>query len=129
MGRYWRLIGHYDAETQTYSACAGAFQTSPYTPDETARLIGLRTVTGRAAATTLTGAIQFRLTCTTFKPNTIHAVSLGTGLQTAPAFPGPVIDYQCDQSVSAGVPITVEARCFGAADVTNDVALLGLFQS
>lgn len=129
MGKYWRVIGHYDAETSTYSACAGSWQTSPYTPDENARLIGLRAIVSRTAATTLTDSVQFRLTCTTFKPNTIHAVALGTGLQTAPATPAPHIDYQVDQPVAAGIPITVEGRCNNGSAVTNDVVLLGLFQS
>lgn len=129
MGKYWRLLGHYDAETATYSACVGAFQTSPYTPDEDARLVGLRTIVGRTAATTLTDEFQFRLTCTTFKPNTIHVMGVGSGLQTAPAFPAPVVDYQVDQPVKAGVPITVEGRCGNASAVTNAIYLMGLFQS
>ena len=129
MGQYWRVIGHYDAETATYSACAGALQTSPYTPDEDATLIGLRSIVGRTAATTLTDGVQFRLTCTTFKPNTIHAFGLGTGLQTAPAhYPVP-IDFTCNQPVKAGVPITVEGRCENASAVTNTVVLMGLFAS
>jgi len=129
MGKYWRLVGQYDAETQTYSACAGAAQTSPYTPDEDARLIGLRVVPGQLAATSLTTNGQFRLTCTTFKPNTIHAGWMGNGLKTVPAVPQPVIDYEVDQPVKAGVPITVEGRCMGASDVTNSIELYGLFAS
>lgn len=129
MGKYWRLIGHYDAETQTFSECAGALQTSPYTPDEDARLIGLRAIVSRTAAATLTDGIQFRLTCTTFKPNTIHAGCLGSGLQTAPAFPAPAIDWGVDQPVKAGVPITVEGRCDTASFVTTNVELYGCFQS
>lgn len=127
MGQYWRLIGHYDAETATYSACAGGMQTSPYTPDEDATLIGLRTIVGRTAATTLTDAVQFRLTCTTFKPNTVHAVALGTGLQTAPAAYARPIEFTMNQPVKAGVPITVEGRCDNASAVTNSVLLMGLF--
>lgn len=127
-GKYWRLIGHYDAETATFSACVGAFQTSPYTPDASGRLVGLRTVVGRTAATTLTDAVQFRLTCTTFTPNTLHAMALGTGLQTAPANAAPPMDFSVDQPVVAGVPITVEGRCANASAVTNDVFLMGLFE-
>lgn len=129
MGRYARLIGHYDAETAAYTSCAGAFQTSPYTPDEDATLVGLQTIVGRTAATTLTDAVQFRLTCTTFKPNSIHAMALGTGLQTAPAFPAPIIQTPVSQPVKAGVPITVEGRCGNASAVTNDVYLFGIFES
>lgn len=127
--KYWRLLGQYDAETQTYSGCAGAGQTSPYTPDEDARLIGLRVNVGQLAATSLTTNGQFRLTCTTFKPNTIHAAWIGNGLRTAPAFPTAPVDYEVDQPVKAGVPITVEGRCFGASDVTNSIELMGLFQN
>lgn len=129
MGRYWRLIGHYDAETSTYSECAGAMQTSPYSPDEDARLIGLRTMVGRTSAATLTDAGQWRISSTTFKPNTMHAMWLGSGLQTAPAFPAPVVDFQVDQPVKSGVNITVEGRCANASGVTNDIFLLGLFAS
>jgi hypothetical protein len=128
VSKYWRLIGHYDAETNTYSGCVGAMQASPYTPDKSGRLIGLRAMVGRTSAATLTDAIQFRLTCTTFNPNTIHAMAIGTGLQTAPAFPAPVIDFQVDQPVQAGVPITVEGRCANGSGVTNDVFLFGLFE-
>lgn len=126
--RYWRLIAHFDGEAQTYAAAAGAFQTSPYTPDKSGRLLGLRTIVGQAAATTLTTNGQFRLTCTTFNPNTIHAAWQGTGIKTAPAFPSPVIDFSVDQPVQAGVPVTIEGRCSGASDVTNDIFLFGLFE-
>lgn len=129
MGRYWRLIGQYDAETQTYSGCAGPAQTSPYTPDEDAKLLGLRCVVGQVAATSLTTNGQFRLTCTTFKPNTIHAGWQSNGLKTVPALATPPIDFQIDQPVKAGVPITVEGRCFGASDVTNSIELYGMFES
>lgn len=128
MGRYWRLLGHYDAETATYTACAGAFQTSPYNPDKSGRLIALRTIVGRTAATTLTDAIQFRLTSTTFNPNTIHVMALGSGLQTAPAVAAAPMDFPVDQPVQAGVGITVEARCANASAVTVDVFLFGLFE-
>lgn len=126
--KYWRLIGHYDAETAAYTACVGAFQTSPYVPDKSGRLKGLRIIIGRTAATTLTDEVQFRLTCTTFNPNTLHAMGVGTGIQTAPAGAPPVIDYECDQRVEAGVPITIEARCGNASAVTNAVYLMGLFE-
>jgi hypothetical protein len=129
MAKYWRLIGHYDGETATYSACVGSFQTSPYTPDADGKLVGLRTVVGRTAATTLTDAGQFRLTCTTFNPNTLHCAFLGSGLQTAPAVPAPPMDFEVNQPVKAGVPIQVEGRCANASAVTNDIFLYGLFES
>jgi len=130
MGKYWRLVGEYDAETTTFSACAGAAQTSPYTPDETAKLVGLRVIANRSAASSLINHVQFRLTCTTFKPNTIHAGGQGTGLQTAPALQQGGIDYPVEQDVQAGVPITVEARNVTAdTPVTVSVLLYGCFEN
>jgi len=132
MARTWRLIGHYDAETTTYSACAGTLQTSPYTPDFSGRLIAIRSLVMGGAATSLVQHIQYRLTCTTFNPNTIHVGGQGAGLQTAPAVSmGPIIDWPVDQPVASGVPITVEARNNAGAEtpVTVNAALYGLFET
>lgn len=129
MSKYWRLLAHDIDEGTAYVAAAGTLQTSPYTPDEDARLIGLRVVIGRAAATTLTDEVQFKMTCTTFKPNTLHAMGVGTGLQTAPAVGAPVVDHVVDQAVKAGVPITIEARRGNGSGVTNNNYLMGLFES
>lgn len=130
MGKYWRLIGHYNGESQTYEALAGAFQTSPYTPDEDARLRGIRVLVGGEAATSLVEGIQVRLTCTTFKPNTIHVNAMGNGLRTAPATPqGVPVDYEVDQPVKSGVPITLEARHNVATAVTAQAFIMGLFES
>lgn len=129
MSKYWRLLGHYDAETQAYSACAGAMQTSPYTPDATGKLKGLRVIPGGEAATSLIRGVQFRLTCTTFNPNTIHAWGQGQGLQTVPQTSPVPLDYEVDQPVVAGVPITVEARNDVATAVTCSAFLMGLFES
>lgn len=129
MGKYQRLIAELTGEATTWEAAAGAGQTSPYTPDEDARLKGLRLMVGRTAATTLTGQVQVRLSCTTFKPNTIHVGAVGSGLQTAPAFPAPIYDFEVDQPVKAGVPITIESRCLVANDVTNDIMVFGFFES
>jgi len=127
--KFWRLLGEYDAETTTYSACAGAAQTSPYTPDIDAQLVGLRAIVGGGAATSLVNHIQFRLTCTTFKPNTIHVAAQGSGLQTAPSVKiGEVIDWAVEQPVKSGVPITIEARNVNAeTPVTVDSMLYGCF--
>jgi len=38
MGKYWRVIGHYNGEATTFEALAGTFQASPYVPDEKSRL-------------------------------------------------------------------------------------------
>lgn len=129
MGKYWRLIAELTGEATTWETAAGAAQTSPYTPDEDARLVGIRTLVGRTAATTLTGQVQIRLTSTTFKPNTIHVGAVGGGLQTAPAVPAPAYDFEVDQPVKAGVPITIESRCLVANDVTNDIMVFGMFAS
>jgi len=128
--KVWRLIGEYDAESTTFGACAGASQTSPYTPDFNGRLIGLRSIMNRSAATSLINHVQFRLTCTTFNPNTIHAPAQGGGLQTAPALQPAPIDSEVDQPVQAGVPITVEARNVTAdTPVSVSVLLYGLFDT
>lgn len=129
MGKYWRLIGHYTGEAQTYEALAGTFQASPYTPDEDANLIGLRAFCAPEAATSLVENFQLRLTCTTFKPNTIHVAGCGNGLATVPAIPSPVFDYDVNQPVKAGVPITIEGRHAVATAVTANIILMGLFQS
>lgn len=129
MGQYWRLIGHYTGEAQTYEALAGGFQASPYTPDEKATLIGIRLVYAGEAATSLVEGYQIRLTCTTFKPNTIHVVGMGSGLRTAPAVPVPPVDYAISQPVEAGVPITLEGRHVPATAVTANILVMGLFSS
>jgi len=129
MGKYWRVLANYNGESATYEAAAGTFQTSPYTPDEDARLIGLRTIPGGEAVTSLVEGIQFRLTCTTFKPNTIHVWAQGNGIQTAPRNAMAALDFEVDQPVKAGVPISIEARHNVATAVTNNTQLMGLFQS
>lgn len=129
MGKYWRMIGHYTGEAQTYEALAGTFQASPYTPDEDAKLIGIRLITAPEAATSLVENFQIRLTCTTFKPNTLHVAGCGNGLATVPAIPAPVVDYEVEQPVKAGVPITVEGRHAVATAVTANIMVMGLFSS
>lgn len=129
MAKYYRMLGHLQEETTTYAAAAGAMQTSPYTPPEDAKLTGLRLIPSRTAATTLLDGLQVKLTCTTFKPNSIECYVNGGGLQTAPAFPMGHIDYDVDQPVKAGVPITVESRNCNGSAVTVDVALMGRFES
>lgn len=129
MSRYWRLLGHYDAETQAYSACAGALQTSPYTPDADGVLKGLRVIVVGEAATSLIRGVQWRLSCAMWKPNTCHAFGAGAGLQTVPMVQPAASDYDVDQPVKAGVPITVEARCDVATAVTVSCYLMGLFEA
>lgn len=129
MGKYWRLIGNYNGEAQTYEALAGTLQTSPYTPDADGKLKGLRVLVGGEAATSLVEGVQFRLTCTTFNPNTIHVAATGNGLRTAPAMAQLHVDYEVDQPVKAGVPITIEARHNVATAVTCNCLLMGMFES
>lgn len=129
MGQYWRVIGHYNGEAQTYEALAGTFQTSPYTPDESGTLAGIRVMCAPEAATSLVEGFQIRLTCTTFKPNTIHVCGIGNGIATAPSIPAPVIDYAVNQPVQAGVPITLEGRHAVATAVTANIIIMGLFVS
>ncbi len=129
MGRYWRIIGHYNGEATAYEALAGTFQASPYTPDEDARLINIRTVVNAEAATSLVEGGQIRLSCTTFKPNAMHVGFSGTGLQTVPCASQGYLDFPCDQPVKSGVPITLEGRHAVATAVTANVIVYGLFQS
>jgi len=129
MGKYWKLLAEYDAESLTYTACAGGAQASPYTPTENAKLVGLRVEIGRDAATSLINSIQWKLTSTTFSPNSIEVGGTGTGIQTAPAFQPAPTDWAVDQQVQAGVPITVEARNVTADTPVTVCALLwGYFE-
>lgn len=126
--RTWRTIGHYDAETQSYSACAGALQSSPWTPDFNGRMVGLRVKYADQAATSLMTTQQFRVSCSNFRPNQIELVITGRGLATAPAFPVPAVDYSVDQLVQAGVPIAVEGRNADATAVTVSTVIEGCFE-
>jgi len=127
--KYSRLIGHYNGESQTYEALAGGFQASPYTPDADGRLKGIRLIIGGEAATSLVENVQIRLTCTTFTPNTIHVAGSGNGLRTAPAFGPNVFDFEVDQPVKAGVPITLEGRHAVATAVTANILVMGFFET
>jgi hypothetical protein len=128
--RIWRLLAEYDAETTTFSECAGTVE-SPFSPDFTGRLVALRTIIGGGAATSLVQHIIFRLTCTIWTPNTIHVAAQGSGLQTAPAVKtGEVIDWPVDQPIQSSVPITIEARNEAGAEtpVTVEAFIYGLFE-
>lgn len=129
MGKYWRVIGHYNGESQTFEALAGTFQASPYVPDEKCRLRGIRVLPASEAATSLMEGFQIRLSCTAWKPNVMHVAGAGTGLRTVPAFPLPHTDYDVDQPCEPGVPITIEGRHAVATAVTANVIILGLFES
>lgn len=127
--RIWRLMGHYNAETSTYSACAGAGQTSPWTPDFNGTLVGLKTQMSLAAATSLTGHIQFRLSCAAWTPNQIEVFAQGSGLKTAPAFPENSQEFSVVQKIVAGTPVTVEGRCLDSVPVTVECYIYGCFET
>lgn len=125
----WRCLGRYDAETTTYSECAVSGFTSPYTPEFDGKLSALRVMYCGGAATSLFDSVQFKLTCNTFKPNSIECGGMGTGIRTAPAFAVPPQDWVVDQPVKAGVPITIEGRITSAeTNVTVDVGIWGMFE-
>ena len=126
--RFWRLIGEMVETATTYGPVAGAAAPSPYTPDISATLVGIRLVTSRQTASSLTNAYQIRLNCTTFQPNVIHVGASGCGLQTAPATNVNELDYEVNQPVQAGVPITIEGRNTYANAVTPDNLIFGLFE-
>ena len=126
MSKFWRMMGHYDAETATYSACAGAGQTSPWTPDFAGKLVGLRTQVSPTAATSLVAHVQFKITCNSFKPGSIECFGQGNGLQTAPAQAQLEKDFPVEQDI-VPVPITVEARCLDNTPVTCNAYLYGQF--
>lgn len=129
MVRFWRLIGHYTGESQNFESLAGALQTSPYTPDVPSRLKGIRVIVNGEAATSLTEGVQYRLTCTIWKPNRIDVGGSGNGLRTVPATPQPPIDFEVDQPCAPSVPITIEARHAVATAVTHNSMLFGLFEA
>lgn len=131
-GKYWRCLGQYDSETTSYTAFAVTGFTSPFTPDTSGRLTALRVIINRSAATSLVNHVEIRLTSSTFTPNVIEIGGQGSGLQTAPALSSgstAVTDYDVDQPVTAGVPITLEGRCVTAdTPVTVSVLVYGRFE-
>lgn len=134
MGRYWDCIAEYDAESTSWSSpsgVGGSTTTGLYSPQTTGRLVGLRVIVNRDAASSLTNHVQFKLSCPTFTPNAMIVGGQGSGLQTAPAFQSgrdSSIDYDVDQPVTAGVPIQIQARDVTAdTPVTNSVLLYACF--
>lgn len=132
LGKYWLLLAEDDAETTTYSPATGTTSgaKSPFTPKENARLIGLRCTESSIAATTVFTAAQWKLTSSSFKPNSIEVGMVGSELHTAPTGPLNSMDWVVDQEVKAGVPIDIEVRIISAfTNVTVEHHLWGLFES
>lgn len=129
MGQYWRLIGHYNGEAVAYEALAGGFQASPYRVPEKCTLKGIRTIPSSEAATSLIQGVQFRLTNVNWKPNEIHVIAQGNGLQTVPAQNQAPLDFACNQPCEVGTDITIEGRHNVATAVTCNVFVMGLFES
>lgn len=127
--KYWKLMGHYNGESQTYEALAGGLASSPFSPDTDGRLIGIRLIPANEAATSLMEGFQIKLTSVAFTPNTIEVVGCGNGLATAPAAPKNVIDYEIDQPVKTTQKITLEGRHAVATAVTAAVFVMGLFST
>lgn len=129
MGKYWRILGEYDAETQAWSAFAGTAGASPYTPDTNGRLKGIRAIVSGQAATSLTRGVLLRLTSAIFAPtNRLEFAVAGHGLETVPQQNPPVYDFEIDQPVQVGTKIDLEGKCLEATHVTNSVLVLGLFE-
>lgn len=130
MGRYWQLIGDYNGEGTTWEALAGGFQASPYSPPAKGRIKGIRIIESAEAATSLTEGVEYRISCPLWTPNTLTFVGAGNGIDTAltPRSPGPM-DYDIDQPVEPGTPITLEGRHAVGTAVTHRSFVLGLFES
>ncbi len=126
--KIWRILGHYNAETQAYSALAGTFGSSPFVADFNGRLIGVRLLEGQEAATSLTCGVAIRMTCAKFTPNLLEFALNGSGLKTAPGSEQKVLDYQVDQPVQAGVGIALEGKNDVATAVTVSVIVMGCFE-
>ena len=125
--RTWRLLAQYDAETTSYTAAVGV-PASPFTPDFNGVLVGLRAIVNRSAATSLINHIQYRLTCSNWRPNTLEVGAQGAGIQTAGVAETGPMDWNVQQPVIAGVPIAIEARNVTAdTPVTVSSLLYGCF--
>jgi len=128
--KYWALMGEYDAETTTYTALAGGAGSSPYTPAVPGRLLGIRVIPNRSAASSLINHIAIKLSCALFTPNAIEFGGQGTGLQTAPALQQGSNDYEVDQPVAPGNPIKMEGKNVTAdTPVTVSALVYGYFES
>ena len=124
----WRVLGHYNAETQAYTEVDGTFASGKYQPDFAGRLVGIRLLEGHEAATSLMCDVEIRLSCTAWKPNVMELAINGGGLKTVPVAHLSQVDYEVDQPIQSGVGITVEGRHATATGVTTSVLVLGCFE-
>jgi hypothetical protein len=128
MALHWEAVAQYDAESVTYTTCAGV-PASPFKPQRDGKLIGLRVIQNRSAATSLINHVQFRLNSRSFETPFIECGGQGSGLQTAPAIQPAPIDWQVSQSVKVGVDINIEGRNVTAdTPVSVSTMLYGLFE-
>lgn len=127
--RFWQLMANYNAESTTYSESAGT-PASPYSPPVNGRLRGVRLIANRATAASLINGVQIKLTCISFKPNSIEVGIVGSGLQTAPIGTVEHLDWDVDQPVQTDNKITVEGRNISETDtpVTVSILIFGLFE-
>jgi len=124
---YWKLLGEMVETGTSFASVAGAAAPSPYIPVADGTLMGLRIMVARQAATSLTNAFQIKLTCATFGPvQSIDIVGVGVGLATVPAAEPFAFDFQINQPIKAGIPITIEGRNTYANSVTPDNLIMGL---
>lgn len=131
MSRFWDLLAEYDAESKTFTACAGTVSgaSSPYAPLAKGKLRALRVIPNSDAVTTLLEHVVFKLSATSFNPNAIQVGGQGSGLQTAPAAMRGHVDWEVDQDVVPGVNITIEGKNITAdTPVGVSVLLYGLFE-
>jgi|ERR1039457_392166 hypothetical protein len=128
MAKFWKLLAECQSTSTSYVAAAGTNAPSPYNPQITSKLIGIRAIAGRTAATTLMDQAQIKLTCSSFNLQSIEVIAIGSGLQTVPMAQPTFMDFDCDQPVSAGVGITIEQRMLLANAVTPEILIMGLFQ-
>jgi len=127
--KYWTTLAENVSESTSWTACAGTGGSSPYYPEVAGRIVGLRTVVGNNAATTLTCHGEFKLSCGLWNV-TPKVAYQGAGLMTVPAFAPQPLDYACDLPIAPGNPIIIEARALSAdTEVTNGILLEACIQT
>ena len=99
-----------------------------YRPPYAGRLLKVQIWIGSEAATSLVEDVRVEMTCTEFKPNTIHFVGNGSGLRTATTpqhFPA---EFNVDQPVKTEVDINANYIHDSGSPVTSRIRVMGLFQ-